>query len=222
LQHQQGKYTVLIQDLIDRGEERLLVNIDDLRDYDGNLAKRYSGHLPFGQTDAHKTMYRTFLRTAGGIRLAYGLARPFRSVLDEPVEVLPFFHKAVQEIVKSINKDYANAHPVCCVPGARRASHPIRRHGTAGQCIACAVLFSLSHAVVLCAQDLQVGLDGNFGLHHVTPRGLRADLLNKIVCLEGIITKCMCRTTVSRGAAWRHVQMNGWHVLQAGRCGRRL
>jgi hypothetical protein len=111
-------------------------------------------------------------------------------------------------------------------------SHPIpsagtARHGTAGQGIACAVRFSLSYAAVRCAQDLQVGLDGNFGLHHVTPRGLRADLLNKIVCLEGIITKCMlCAALPCRAA--RHgmaTSANEWLArgwLQAGRCGRRL
>ena len=40
-------------------------------------------------------------------------------------------------------------------------------------------------------QDLQVGLKGNFGENHVTPRGLQASMLNKIVCLDGIVTKRM-------------------------------
>eukprot|EP01035_Chromulina_nebulosa_P056810 gene56810-77863_t len=36
----------------------------------------------------------------------------------------------------------------------------------------------------------QVGLDGSFGLHSVTPRGLTSNLLNTLVEVEGIVTKC--------------------------------
>ena len=36
----------------------------------------------------------------------------------------------------------------------------------------------------------QVGLDGSFGLHSVTPRGLNSSLLNSLVEVEGIVTKC--------------------------------
>ena len=35
-----------------------------------------------------------------------------------------------------------------------------------------------------------VGLEGGFGAHHVTPRGLSARLLGKMVCVEGIVSKC--------------------------------
>jgi DNA replication licensing factor MCM3 len=35
-----------------------------------------------------------------------------------------------------------------------------------------------------------VGYEGSFGAHHVTPRGLRADLLGKLVSVEGIVSKC--------------------------------
>eukprot|EP00040_Diaphanoeca_grandis_P035057 m.219437 g.219437 ORF g.219437 m.219437 type:complete len:890 (+) comp33293_c2_seq1:243-2912(+) len=35
-----------------------------------------------------------------------------------------------------------------------------------------------------------VGLEGSFGSHHVTPRGLSARLLGKLVTVEGIVSRC--------------------------------
>jgi DNA replication licensing factor MCM3 len=35
-----------------------------------------------------------------------------------------------------------------------------------------------------------VGFSGNFGANHVTPRNLSASLVNKLVCVDGIVTKC--------------------------------
>ena len=37
---------------------------------------------------------------------------------------------------------------------------------------------------------LRIGVQGSFGAHHVSPRGLTAALLNSLVCVEGIVTKC--------------------------------
>ncbi|KAL3916148.1 MAG: hypothetical protein SGPRY_006945 [Prymnesium sp.] len=37
---------------------------------------------------------------------------------------------------------------------------------------------------------LHIGVHGSFGSHHVSPRGLTASLLNSLVCVEGIVTKC--------------------------------
>ncbi|KAG0309549.1 MCM DNA helicase complex subunit [Dissophora globulifera] len=37
---------------------------------------------------------------------------------------------------------------------------------------------------------MYVGLKGSFGEHHVNPRTLRAKHLGKLVCLEGIVTRC--------------------------------
>ena len=37
---------------------------------------------------------------------------------------------------------------------------------------------------------LRIGVQGSFGAHHVSPRGLTAPLLNSLVCVEGIVTKC--------------------------------
>jgi DNA replicative helicase MCM subunit Mcm2 (Cdc46/Mcm family) len=37
---------------------------------------------------------------------------------------------------------------------------------------------------------LLVSICFSFGEHHVTPRGLNADLLGTLVCVEGIVSKC--------------------------------
>jgi DNA replication licensing factor MCM3 len=38
--------------------------------------------------------------------------------------------------------------------------------------------------------EFRIGIEGNFGSHHVSPRELSAYLLNGLVCVEGIVTKC--------------------------------
>nr|WCZ58669.1 DNA replication licensing factor MCM3 [Seculamonas ecuadoriensis] len=38
--------------------------------------------------------------------------------------------------------------------------------------------------------ECRIGVEGSFGSHQVTPRGLRAELLNHLVCVEGIVTRC--------------------------------
>merc|ERR1719272_1399458 len=38
--------------------------------------------------------------------------------------------------------------------------------------------------------EFRIGVEGNFGSHHVSPRELSAYLLNGLVCVEGIVTKC--------------------------------
>lgn len=46
--------------------------------------------------------------------------------------------------------------------------------------------------------ELQVGFEGSFGSHHVTPRGLSARLLGKLVCVEGIVSRCMSAPALGR------------------------
>lgn len=43
---------------------------------------------------------------------------------------------------------------------------------------------------------MYVGFKGSFGDHHVNPRTLRAKHLGKLVCLEGIVTRCKVLTIV--------------------------
>jgi DNA replication licensing factor MCM3 len=38
--------------------------------------------------------------------------------------------------------------------------------------------------------QIKIGVTGAFGSHHVSPRGLTATLLNSLVTVEGIVTKC--------------------------------
>lgn len=45
-------------------------------------------------------------------------------------------------------------------------------------------------AKVLRSKELQVGFEGSFGSNAVSPRGLLSTLLNKLVIVEGIVTKC--------------------------------
>ena len=40
------------------------------------------------------------------------------------------------------------------------------------------------------AAKISVGFEGAFGGHQVTPRSLAAALLSKLVCVEGIVTRC--------------------------------
>jgi DNA replication licensing factor MCM3 len=48
------------------------------------------------------------------------------------------------------------------------------------------------------AADAQfyVGLRGSFGDHHVNPRTLRANMLGRMISIEGIVTRCKreCRS----------------------------
>eukprot|EP01038_Epipyxis_sp_PR26KG_P006189 gene6189-8524_t len=47
-----------------------------------------------------------------------------------------------------------------------------------------------SNEKLLKTNDIQVGFEGTLGHHSVTPRGLSSTFLNKLVEVEGIITKC--------------------------------
>jgi DNA replication licensing factor MCM3 len=39
-------------------------------------------------------------------------------------------------------------------------------------------------------KDLHVGLEGNFGNYYVNPRILSSKYLAKLICIDGIVTKC--------------------------------
>jgi DNA replication licensing factor MCM3 len=38
--------------------------------------------------------------------------------------------------------------------------------------------------------ELNIGFEGSFGERHVNPRSLKSQLLGKLVCCEGIVTRC--------------------------------
>ena len=39
-------------------------------------------------------------------------------------------------------------------------------------------------------EEVQVGFEGQFGFHKVSPRELLSPFIGTLVCIEGIITKC--------------------------------
>ncbi|ETV88321.1 hypothetical protein H257_01595 [Aphanomyces astaci] len=45
-------------------------------------------------------------------------------------------------------------------------------------------------ALTVDASQVEVGLEGDFGAHFMTPRGLVASFLSQCVCVHGIVTKC--------------------------------
>ena len=82
------------------------------------------------------------------------------------------------------------------------------------------------------AVPLHVGVEGSFGSHHVNPRGLNANFICKLVCVEGIVTKCsLVRPKVVRSVHYcaqtgkmhrreyrdatsiRYVLVHGWILL---------
>ncbi|EMR08884.1 hypothetical protein PNEG_02668 [Pneumocystis murina B123] len=105
-------YHEAIKRMLHLEERRLTVNIDDIRDYNRNLAD---------------------------------------GLLNEPSEYLPPFNKALKDVVLTIRD--INKHKVDDV------------------------LF-------------YIGLIGSFGDQHISPRTIRAQHLGKLVCLEGIVTRC--------------------------------
>ncbi|KTW31417.1 hypothetical protein T552_00061 [Pneumocystis carinii B80] len=105
-------YHEAIKRMLHIDQRRLIVNIDDIRDYNRELAD---------------------------------------GLLNEPSEYLPPFNKALKDVVLTIRD--INKHKVDDV------------------------LF-------------YVGLIGSFGDQHLSPRTIRAQHLGKLVCLEGIVTRC--------------------------------
>lgn len=60
---------------------------------------------------------------------------------------------------------------------------------------------------------LKIGLQGAFGSHHVSPRGLGAPLLNSAVCVEGIVTKCATLPCAAEGRG-----CGAWERMASARC----
>eukprot|EP01137_Pigoraptor_chileana_P022496 Opistho-2@7005 len=110
LDHGQNAYTERIAKMGEKSECRLIVSVNDLRQFDADLAKR---------------------------------------LMNTPGEVLPVFDIALQEYVSQNNPELSKAHA-----------------------------------------EFYVGIEGSFGAHHLTPRGLSARFLGSLVLIEGIVTKC--------------------------------
>ncbi|KAJ2587224.1 MCM DNA helicase complex subunit, partial [Coemansia sp. RSA 1722] len=70
------------------------------------------------------------------------------------------------------------AEPAETIPALEAAATEIARSAAAASGIDAALL------------QVLVGFRGAFGANHLTPRGLRAQLLGQLVCVEGIVTRC--------------------------------
>ncbi|KAJ1827619.1 MCM DNA helicase complex subunit [Coemansia sp. RSA 2599] len=70
------------------------------------------------------------------------------------------------------------AEPAETIPALEAAATEIARSAAAASGIDAAQL------------QVLVGFRGAFGANHLTPRGLRAQLLGQLVCVEGIVTRC--------------------------------
>ncbi|KAJ1733253.1 MCM DNA helicase complex subunit, partial [Coemansia sp. Benny D160-2] len=58
---------------------------------------------------------------------------------------------------------------------------------------------SIGHSVEAATFRVAAGFHGSFGAHQLTPRGLRASVLGRLVCIEGIVTRCsLVRPKVER------------------------
>ncbi len=91
-----------------------------------------------------------------------------QNILDNPAAWLPSFDKTLSEKVADLNPDYG------------------RENKVLPYCVVSSV-----HALMTGVQArFSIGFEGNFGTHHVTPKSLNATLVNKLVCIDGIVTKC--------------------------------
>lgn len=104
-------YQADISRMLRTGETRLIVNIDDLRDFNREYAN---------------------------------------GLLKDPTDYVPAFDDALMRIVKRVGSE----------------KHDVEK------------------------QSFHIGFSGSFGDHQVSPRTLHAALLGRMICLEGIITRC--------------------------------
>jgi DNA replication licensing factor MCM3 len=118
IDQEQFDYESKIAVMLQRHEPRLIINLDDLREYD-NI----------------QTTHRT------------------EELLNEPNTHIPAFEEALKELVPLV----AN----------RRTLPPVAD-----------------------SARFFVGFDGPFGTHLLTPRFLNSSHIRKLICIEGIATRC--------------------------------
>ncbi|GAA6061233.1 hypothetical protein JCM10212_002692 [Sporobolomyces blumeae] len=106
-------YRTAVQKMVQARERRLIVNLDDLRDYDREFCD---------------------------------------GLLKEPAQWQPAADQALKDTAVNAAND--------------------------------------RNAELLKKETFYVGFKGSFGENHATPRTLRSDKLGKMVCLEGIVTRC--------------------------------
>lgn len=131
-------YRDAIKRMLRLEERRLVVNVDDLRDYKRELCDGCASlPLPTIFPPARRLTRRRYCR-----------------LLKDPLNYLPAFDHALKEVVMSV--------------------HDPAKHTNVETTI------------------YYIALRGSFGDHHVNPRTLRAAMLGKMTCIEGIVTRCEC------------------------------
>jgi DNA replication licensing factor MCM3 len=91
-----------------------------------------------------------------------------QNILNKPSNWLPSFDKTLTEKVADLSPDYGKENKVFLICYFR-------------------MLLVAEHHI---QARFSIGFEGNFGTHHVTPKTLNASLVNKLVCIDGIVTKC--------------------------------
>ncbi|KAK6507513.1 MCM DNA helicase complex subunit [Arthrobotrys musiformis] len=107
------RYTQAVREMLNKGQRRLIISLDDIRNHNAKLAK---------------------------------------GILEAPFSHIEPLTRAVSEVSLSL---------------AEAGKHDVDKD-----------------------TDFHVGLNGNFGDHAVSPRTLGSAHLNRMICLEGIVTKC--------------------------------
>lgn len=117
---------------------RLIVNMNDLREYDASLAK---------------------------------------GCIDEPTEYVPPFEKALNDVAVNLRDRFGAQQEEEDEADMDEDDGDGRRK-------------RLPKAQAMSDHPLHVGFEGSFGEHYVNPRSLQARLLGKMICIEGIVTRC--------------------------------
>jgi len=61
----------------------------------------------------------------------------------------------------------------------------------------------MTESAISPAPQIHLGFTGNFGSNQLSPRGLRASHLGRLICLEGVVTRCsLSQTKVVRSVHW--------------------
>jgi hypothetical protein len=200
-QTEDGTYHNRINKMIANRENRVLVNFNDLRRKNPELARSYVPCRPHTFTcrisllnnAVCRTLMAPMLDVRAGQASATGTAeRADKGEMEAAVGGEPDsrFHKhrpplrfcstdqaALKELVDNIDSTFSKA-----------------MDGT-----------------------FLLGFEGGFGAHHVTPRGLSARLLGAMVCIEGIVSKCTrgapsSPTPAAHGCHPRTALLFGWRL----------
>lgn len=139
-------YKERVEFMISRGRSRLILRIDDLREFDSELARKFQLHpndyLPFFEDTLVSYIQREY-----GSKLQ-SVAMNMASVLEDT----------------AIDSDSDSDGEMSDAPSLARQP--------------------------LTLDDIHIGITGNMGTFQVSPRHLMSHFIGRLVCVEGIVTKC--------------------------------